>query len=160
MSARTTWRRCWRGFKIMDQSGLSSIWVSLPLYPSCHKLVNSQFISQFPVYFPHQSLTLLLQASMIGWVDGKKFNECVSPSPGSATGGVSQTCQSWDVRGTASAQLHRALGPQEDPGSALRLREGIPMWIPRVGIEGHSSGNRSTRCFLSFRVTWCAPLNP
>jgi hypothetical protein len=52
---------------------------------------------------------------------------------------------SWDVRYTASAQLHRAFGPRVDPGSASGLREGIPMWIPRDGLEAHSDGNRSTQ---------------
>jgi hypothetical protein len=27
-------------------------------HPPCHKFVKSQFISQFPACFPHQSLTL------------------------------------------------------------------------------------------------------
>ena len=52
---------------------------------------------------------------------------------------------SWDVRYTASAQLHRAFGPRVDPGGALGLREGIPMWIPRDALEGHTGGNRSTQ---------------
>jgi hypothetical protein len=62
---------------------------------------------------------------MIDWMDNG-FEGRVSPFPGSFTCGVNQTCQSWDVRHTASAQLHRALGPQDDPRSALGLRKGIP----------------------------------
>ena len=49
-----------------------------------------------------------------------------------------------DRRSAASAQLHRAFGPRVDPGSASGLREGIPMWIPRDAVEGHSDGNQST----------------
>ena len=64
--------------------------------------------------------------------------------PGSATYGVSQTCHGMSVT-RHRVSFIGAFGPQVDPGSASGLREGIPMRIPRVGIEGHSGGNRSTQ---------------
>jgi hypothetical protein len=41
------------------------------LYPSCHKFVNPQFISQFPAYFPYQTLHTCLSemASMLNGMD-------------------------------------------------------------------------------------------
>jgi hypothetical protein len=56
----------------MESASLPTITVGFaPLNPPCHKFVNSQFISQFPAYFPYQTLHTYLSemASMLNGMD-------------------------------------------------------------------------------------------
>ena len=72
------------------------------------------------------------------------INSCVPAFRDSATCGVSLTCHGCPLRHRSASSGIRST---VDPGVPWTSR-GIPMWLPRVRIEGHSDGNRPTQ--------WCA----
>ena len=116
---------------------------TVPRSAACHSFVKPPFLHS--PGFPHtRSFTLdfiKIQACSTVWT---VYRFVCSGVPRSATCGVSQTCHGMSLtRRRINFIGHSVHGGI--PGSALGLREGIPTWIPRDALEGHSGGNRSTQ---------------